>query len=280
MKKYISGAYDLHIHTAPDVTARKCSDRELAKRLLEAGMKGGAVKSHYFETASRAALLREEFPQLNMVGCLVLNLSVGGLNPHAVRRFIQMGGKMLWFPTMDALDFQARKQKDLSQKHLDGLLRICDPSGALLPEVLEILDLAAEASLVIGTGHLSAKEGMQLVREGKKRGVKHLVLTHAEHPALGYRDDDFREAAALGIFIEHSYNNAWFGRCPIEEIARQIRVSGCEHVILTTDFGQPQAPYPDDGLEEYAQKLSQFGFSDEELHLMLCENPKLLIQKH
>ena len=31
----LHGAYDMHIHTAPDVTPRKCDDLELAQRLWD-----------------------------------------------------------------------------------------------------------------------------------------------------------------------------------------------------------------------------------------------------
>lgn len=74
----LSGTYDLHIHTAPDVIPRKCTDEETVRRLEAVGMKGCAIKCHYFETAARAALLQDRFPQMKIVGGLVLNRSVGG----------------------------------------------------------------------------------------------------------------------------------------------------------------------------------------------------------
>ena len=39
MEDLLKGAYDLHIHTAPDVVQRKCGDLELARRL---GVHAGA----------------------------------------------------------------------------------------------------------------------------------------------------------------------------------------------------------------------------------------------
>ena len=81
MNDMIKGVYDLHVHTSPDVVPRKCSDIELGRRLAAAGMAGCALKSHYFDTAARAGLLQEQFPQLRIVGGVVLNRSVGGVNP-------------------------------------------------------------------------------------------------------------------------------------------------------------------------------------------------------
>lgn len=277
MREILKNAYDLHVHVAPDVIPRKCDDRELAQRIQSAGMKGCVIKCHYFETASRAALLQKEFPELEISGGLALNLSVGGINVHTVERFAQMGGGILWFPTMDARVFQEHKHKDDPTFDASVYLQATDGRGTLLPEAEAVLKLAAHHNLIVATGHLSAEEGLCVVREGKRLGVKQMILTHVEHPALHYSDEQQQEAASLGAYIEHSYNNAWFGRCTIEEIARQIRAVGYEHVILTTDFGQLDAPFSDDGLEEYAVHLQKLGFSLDELETMLCKNPAAIL---
>lgn len=81
MKELLRGVYDLHVHTAPDVSPRKCDDLELARRLEKTGMAGCAIKSHFADTAGRAAVLRSLFPKLDIVGGITLNRSVGGINP-------------------------------------------------------------------------------------------------------------------------------------------------------------------------------------------------------
>ena len=58
MIEILKGAYDLHVHSAPDVVKRRFSDIELAHRFVAAGMKGYAIKSHQSSTAGRAALIR------------------------------------------------------------------------------------------------------------------------------------------------------------------------------------------------------------------------------
>ena len=98
MDNLLHGVFDLHIHTAPDVTPRKCSDLELARRLKAAGMAGCGIKSHYADTAGRAAVLQELYPELRIAGGITLNRSVGGLNPQAVERTAQMGGDWSGFP--------------------------------------------------------------------------------------------------------------------------------------------------------------------------------------
>ena len=62
MKSLIDGAYDLHVHSAPDVLPRKFDDLEMAQRIIKSGMKGYAIKSHYFVTSERAALVNKLYP--------------------------------------------------------------------------------------------------------------------------------------------------------------------------------------------------------------------------
>ena len=78
MSELLQGVYDLHMHTSPDIDARKCSDVELAARWRAAGMAGGAIKSHYLDTAGRARVLTELYPELDIAGGITLNRSVGG----------------------------------------------------------------------------------------------------------------------------------------------------------------------------------------------------------
>ena len=276
MKNILQGAYDLHIHTAPDVISRKYDDQQTAEMAQKAGMAGIVIKNHYFETASRAALLRKQFPSLVIAGGITLNRSVGGINAVAVEQAGKMGAKMLWFPTMDSLAFQAFKQRENPNRNLDGLLTVLDETSNLSKATLDVLDVAAKYQMVVGTGHGSAQEGLQLVREGCRLGAK-MVLTHVEHPAMGYTDKDQLKALQMGAYIEHSYNDVFFGRCSMDELARQIKVTGWERVFLSTDFGQVDAPDYTKGLEMFAQELLQRGFTEEQLHHMMCIVPSVLL---
>ena len=48
----LQDAYDLHVHVAPDVIARRIDDLDLAKEFLAKGLRGFILKSHYFPTAN------------------------------------------------------------------------------------------------------------------------------------------------------------------------------------------------------------------------------------
>ena len=146
----------------------------------------------------------------------------------------------------------------------------------MIPEALAVLETAKRCGMLVGTGHVSAAEGLALARAGAKTGCQ-VILTHADNPADVYTTDQQREAAALGAIVEHCYFTTYYKRTPIETIAAQIRAVGVERVILSTDFGQPQSPYSDEGLSQYADLLAAQGFSDAELSMMFRDTPARLL---
>lgn len=277
MDNLLHGVFDLHIHTAPDVTPRKCSDLELARRLQAAGMAGCAIKSHYADTAGRAAVLQELYPELRIAGGITLNRSVGGLNPQAVERTAQMGGRLVWFPTLEAREYQ-RYRRGNDGSDLSPFLTVWDEDGKLLPQVYEVLEVAARYHMVVGTGHLSAPEGLAVVRAAREQKVERVVLTHADNPANQYTLEEQRRAVEQGALVEHCYFTTYYQRNPLEEIIRQIQGVGCENVILSTDFGQPASPYSDQGMLEYMQRLLEAGISQSDLEQMTSTTPRRLLE--
>ena len=278
MNELLRGVYDFHIHTAPDVSPRKCDDLELARRLKEAGMAGCVIKSHYADTAGRAAVLRTLFPELDIAGGIALNRSVGGINPQAAERTAQMGGRMLWFPTLEGREYQRFRHGE-DGTDFTPFLTVFDQEGKLLPQVYEVLEVAASYRMVVGTGHLSAPEGMAVVQAAREKGVEHLVLTHADNPANQYTVEQQQQAVRMGAVVEHCYFTTYYKRTPAEEIARQIRAVGCQSVVLSTDFGQVNSPYSDEGMLGYIQCMLECGISQEELVQMTHDNPYRLLHE-
>ena len=271
MRECLRGAYEMHVHTSPDVTERKCSDLELARRFREAGLGGALIKCHYGDTATRAALLNEGFPGLRFAGGVTLNRASGGLNPEAVSVSGRMGGKIVWFPTMDALSYQEFHKRPDAR----GIC-VLDEEGRLVQEALAVLEAARQYDMLAATGHLSSEEGMALVRAGAEMGCR-MIVTHADNPANAYTPEQQRQAADLGAVIEHCYFTTYYDRTSIEAIAQQIRAVGVERVFLSTDFGQPESPYPDEGLAQYADLLADHGFTEAELGMMFRDTPARLL---
>src|SRR5262249_23573302 len=90
----IQGAYDLQVHVAPDIIARRIDDLGLAREFLDRGLKGFVLKSHYLCTAERAKVVCASVPGIAAYGAITLNHSVGGLNPVAVDIAGRSGAKV------------------------------------------------------------------------------------------------------------------------------------------------------------------------------------------
>lgn len=191
--------FDMHVHTSPDVTVRKCSDIELAERFRDSGLHGAVIKCHYAETAARASLLNERYNDMHFFGGIALNNSAGGINPFAVEACGKMGGRYVWFPTMDAKHYMNHRKVDSTHG-----ISILGENGEVIPSAVRVLETAKKYSMLVGTGHMSPEEGMALVRANASVGAK-IVLTHADNPADFYSAEQQIEAVSHGAVVEHSY---------------------------------------------------------------------------
>ena len=295
MKHLIKDAYDLHIHPGPDLLPRKMDDMEMAQRIIAAGMAGYAMKSHFFCTAERAYLINKMFPGCDAIGALCLNNAVGGVNPAAVDFAGRSGAKIIWMPTTDSaheqkLVFGGTEKKKLPywatliiQLREEGIklpdLAVLDENDKLTSAAIEVLDIIARQNLILATGHLSQREVRILLKEAQARGVKNIVVTHADYPGTYYSIEQQKELVGYGATIEHCYTTWFSGKVTFEETTEQIRAVGPANCILSTDLGQKKNCYPDEGLLEFAVKLHEVGVSEGDLRTMLVTNPRRLLGK-
>lgn len=279
MNELLKGTWDMHVHTSPDVKPRKQTDLEMVQNWKDNGMAGGVIKCHYMDTTGRAALLQSLNPEMKIYGGLVLNRQAGGLNPDAVLRMAEAGGKYLWFPTMDSAAYCRRHFKNQPDVDLSGMVSVLDENGNLYPQVYDILDIAARFDLVVGTGHVGEAEGMPLVREAYRRGVRKMILTHAENPNTPFSIEAQKECVRMGARVEHSFFTLQFNRVTWETMAEQIRAVGVENVIPVTDFGQTNAPDSPEGILMFMQGLMERGFTEPEIDMLFRKNPYRLFEE-
>lgn len=285
MKRLLEGAYDLHVHPGPDVVARKMDDLELAQSYVDAGMKGMAIKAHYFNTTARAYHVNKAFPGFHAVGCVVLNNSMGGLNPYAVRQGGMLGTKLVYMPTMDAQnmwDYLAASNAAIpfgatstSSKEVTAI-RVYE-NGQLAEPIEEILDLIQQYDMALCTGHIAPSESLPLLRRAHEKGLKKLVATHVDWPATMATIEQQREYIACGALLEHNVANIMSNDCPVDVFVDQIHQLGAEHIILSTDLGQKINPEPVKMFEEYVGKLLEAGVTEDEMHQMIVVNPERIM---
>ena len=280
----LKGAYDIHVHTAPDVLPRAQDVLDVAQQATAAGMGGVGIKDHTTSTAGRVFVLNRMFPSgPRFFSSIALNPPVGGLNPSAVDAALQASVDIVYFPTYSArhqLQTLGIPLLPLPGGHFQGL-SILDGTGALLSAVEQIVMIIIQHDAVLATGHLSPPESLALLQYAGDRGVRRMVVTHASEAVPAMSVEDQVKAAALGAFVEHSFfavTDLSPAVVPLEHLRDQIRAVGCEHTILSSDFGQPANGPIVEGFAHYLEKLRQLGFSDEDLRLMIVENPRKLLR--
>lgn len=289
----IEGGYDLQVHVAPDVIERRIDDLDLAKEFLAKGLKGFVLKSHYFPTAERAQVVTKAVPGIRAYGAIVLNHSIGGLNPVAVELAGRSKCKIVWMPTVDAANETAGRP-DGTKKHLPfwakiqlelaeiGIapppMTVLEENGELKPAARICLELIRKHDMILATGHLGRREILALVKAAREMKLKRVMVTHAEFPSQNLSAAEQVELADLGAVIEHCFTTMHTGKASWETVIDSIRRVGPERCIISTDLGQTINPPVAEGFAMFAQTLMDSGFSSDAIRLMAVTNAAAMIE--
>jgi hypothetical protein len=280
----LEGSIDIHIHSSPDVYPRLLNDVELALSAKENGMRAILVKNHYFETAGRAQLATAvaDFP---VFGGIVLNLTYGGLNKHAVQMAVKMGVKEVWMPTVHSEYFVKNKSHvaNLATEIGDDVqgVSLVKADGTLKDELYEIFDIIKDADVIFATGHVTKEEGKLAVKEAAKRGVKKILVTHPAATFVHYSIDEMKEILDLGAtFLEHTWNDVTrqvSHPLQIPVLFDIIKAVGARHCIMSTDAGQWLNPPAAQQMGIYIKEALKHGLSEKDVRLMVADNPAQIL---
>src|SRR5690606_14936521 len=152
----IKGAVDLHVHSGPSTMPRMLDHLEQVDDAAKAGMRAVLFKDHYYSVGPMLPMMRRLNPhkQVEMYGSLVLNTTVGGLNPYAVDFNLKAGAKMIFMPTAHAANHirsNHRKTRLATNVQLmkPYMITVVDQNGELLDVVKQILDLIAAHDAIL-----------------------------------------------------------------------------------------------------------------------------------
>ena len=288
----VRGAYDLHVHVAPDVPARRIDDRTLARRFSEVGLEGFALKSHYTSTAERAQVVSALVPDVQVLGTLTLNRAVGGMNALAVEIAAREGARIVWMPTVDSpaetagrtepkpgdkVPLWARLQHELRELGL-GVepVHVTDPDEKLLPETRDVLKAIARHGLILATAHLARDDTFAVVDGALEEGVAHIVVTHPEFPCQDFSIEDQVALAERGCLIERCLTTPHSGKTTWEHVFDGVRAVGAERTLFSSDLGNPDYPAVEDGLALWADRLLDTGFDEGDVQQMIVGQSRRL----
>ena len=120
-----------------------------------------------------------------------------------------------------------------------------------------MIDLIAEADIILAGGHLHVSEQHKLFDEAARRGVKKMMVNHPTY-IVGFEDEDIRQLAAQGVKMEHSICMFIEGKSKKfspNDLAHLIELAGVDNTILSSDLGLLGSQRPVDGFRSVTQIL-------------------------
>ena len=118
-----------------------------------------------------------------------------------------------------------------------------------------------------------------LLREGRRQGVQHMVVTHAMNAPVLMDVPQMQEAAKEGAFIEFVGGSLTTpdAAARMDRYADAIRKIGPEFCILSSDLGQTGNALPPDGFAAFLAALRASGLTEQEVDRMSKQNPAKLL---
>ncbi len=284
----IRQAIDLHIHIGPEIIPRKFTVPTLIKA-QQGKIRGMALKNHFFSTVPFIA--EQPKSKLRLIGSVVLNSFVGGLNPDAIyaASTLANGPFIVWFPTVSAKQFLDNSEWEIAPewiknktvdarraKNIQGL-SILDINGKLNIQTVQVLEAIKKTNAILATGHISWQEARAVVIKAQEMGIKRMIITHPVYQRIAMPIAVQKELALLGAKIEHCFSMYSIDNIPIKDIAREIKKVGPNNCILSSDVGQTFSPSPSNALIQFGQLLQKEGVRLSELETMLVKNPTKLV---
>lgn len=279
----LKGVCDIHLHCLPDSRERSVNEYGFMQDALKAGYRAVMFKSNDFSCHDRAYLIRQALPEAECFGSFCMNRVHGDkVNPFAARKAVETSGglcRCIWMPTLDAA-YQYRSEGRKEQG-----IPVVDDRGRVLPEVVQVMEICAEADIIFATGHSSPRESLALLRRAREIGLKRVVVTHANSSIWAMTADQIRQCIDLGAFIEYCYLPCLWGegtkmpqyqRQSIEEFTAFARIDPTRSFI-STDLGQAVMPHPIEGMRDCLTKLQAQGVPQSDIDLLVRDNPAWLI---
>jgi hypothetical protein len=283
----LSDAVDLHVHPAPSPYPRRLTVAEAAGDAGAAGMRAIVIKSHHNATASDAAGANgvDGGGRAEVFGGIVLNSYVGGFNADAVNVALNLGGRVVWLPTVSSPLHLAR-ENEVGFPTATTRLRPARPvsawtrNGSLHPSVKAVLREVAAADAVLASGHLDPDSIIAIFEEARRLGVRRLLVNHPNF-IVDASHAQVRKMVDLGAYVEHASchydTRSHYVNFTAETLARWIRAIGPERSVLASDLGQADNPLPANSLLVVGRLLRSFGFTTRELRALTVHNPAAVL---
>ena len=292
---------DMHVHVGPEYLQRRYSAETLAEEGRREGF-GAVMKNHFQPTTGWVSKVRRPDDAIALVGAVVLNFAVGGVDEHGVRAALSAwkrdvrasdpdpGPVVVWLPTLSTeahLALYGRREMPeawgVRGKYsrfvpIGGGYRLDEADPKVMAGVERMLRMVAESDLTLATGHLNKTETVALVRRAHAAGIRRILMTHPLFQATNQEVDTLVKLwRDYGAYTELAFVNIAMDHLTYEQYVQVIEAVGPEGVVLTSDLGQAMNTTVADGWREYIAELKRRGVKENAIAQMAVLNPHRIL---
>lgn len=300
----LKGVIDIHVHGAPlgGWLAGRPTIINTSLEASEAEMKALVFKDHNTMTNNMAIIVNEMLTKIKtekikqgltlkpveVFGGIVLNNTIGGINPKAVEVALDYGKCVeIWLPSLDA-----KYQKDLMGE-ANGIYVVegNEPINNLksILQMIHDFNKSGRKGLrcSLSTCHVSNKEKFVILEYVKKRGLDiDVIIDHVTQELTKVTFQEAKEMIDLGAYLEFAATSCvpWSGMqdwiiafdYSFNLIKALIREKGPENLVLITDAGQP-GNEPVSSWKMFIKTLLAQGISEKNINIMSKDIPAKLL---
>jgi hypothetical protein len=282
MNDDLNNVIDMHVHSAPSLFPRQFDDFYLGKMAVKNNMAGFILKDHDSITSNRAYLVNKYLGTKKAYGSMVFNHSQGGFNEKVFRTAIDYGIKIAWMPTNQSLyhikNFGNSDYSKFGRTHSlppwPGLT-ILNKAEKIKSSVLNILDLAKDNSLCIGSGHLSASEILAMVNSSPLELRQKMIITHVNWSIFRLKNEEIENLKTKGVYFELTLAPVYssqFKSQSIKDILKLIYLIGIDKCIISSDLGQIGSIDPMKAINKACDELRKEGLNDNQIEKLFSYN--------
>ena len=287
----LKGSVDNHIHCCPHINKRSTNIFEVIKKAEQLEMHAVGLMDNFSNTSGYASLVKKYLPKLKLkvFGGLIMEPPSGGVNYENAKislnysYFQNDGAKFISFPTHHTRHIAKLEKR--KKNYIKNCFYI--PDTGPTQETMKILELIAQKNIVMNTGHLSAKETINLVKYAKKIGVKKILIpsntfnlttiTKLKKFRPKFEFSYFFISKATDIPLTHVDGEKHKIQGTNEKLLKiLIKTAGPKNVILSSDCGVSILPKPHIGFSKFINHIQKLGFSKKEIEYMIKINSKKL----
>jgi hypothetical protein len=282
-REIVDGAVDLYVHGSPDLLPRRLDDLALAAELRRDGIRAAVHRNHFSLTAERSRLVSDA-TGFDLRGAVLLNGTVGGLDPRVVEKELRMGACWVAMPTLSGRRYQSRiSDYARSAATMAGPVDVVDGRGVVFPAVHEILQLVRASDAVLNLGYIGFAECMAVLQAAREHRVQRIVASNPTS-ILGLSTAEIDEIMAFPeVTVELCASSIYplNGRPSTvkpSDLAAIIRRFGAERCAFSSDSGHAGAPTTLELLTFGCLALSGEGITTAELRALVCDTPARLLK--